>query len=342
MSFSFRSKYAKSTSIALMFCFIFAMEAPAFSQANQPQVQSEIQHSGGAEVRAITRRSFDPSHQPPIYWHDDDWKIDLITPTPEQGGGTIEIKSNKSAAKIVKLPQTVAQVDSIALGPGDKAIVIDEISGSGLMSFLIFDLHSGELLDSVPGFNLSHSPNNRFILYINGFSPHSPFPTEDQYRLYDLLKSPRENTCGFRDNDPKHESLDDTWRGQPIYPLKKGEMFRPNESENGFKGGAHQMAGSFWWSQDSAGVLFADSQGGLLSLVLAVMPQASRDNSKTFVYPLPEVAAEAADKVSWSDIASAEWQGDSVKVTLRSAPFRGRRENKVLTVKETEFKQASR
>jgi hypothetical protein len=312
------------------------------AQGDAPYVRSEIQHVGGAEFRTIAGGGFDPDHQPPIYWHDGEWKLDLITPTPQQGGGTITIQQANGQLKVVVLPEIVAQIDSITRGPNDRAIVIDEITGSGLMAFAIIDLMSAKLIDNVAVYDPVRSPNSRFIIYINGFSPHSPFPTEDHYRLYDLLRTPVDNTCGYRANDPEHKILDELWRGQPVYPLKKNEIFRPSEDPNAPAGSLHEIVGTFFWSPDSSKVLFADSQGSALSLILVLMPNSAHDLPKTMVYRVSDMSEASTGLYEWSDIKSVEWTDDGIRVTLEARSSRGRNMTKVVSVKATEFEPASR
>jgi|SRR5580698_4701665 hypothetical protein len=294
----------------------FSVHFVAQDAARNVQIHSEIKHIGSAEVREVAPGSpFDPQHQPQVYWHDGDWDVDLLIPTPDVERYRLSIGSSSKNSAIIELPKAYEQVNSVLRSPGDKAIVIEE-SHTGSGAFAIVDLNTGQLIDNIGmGFEFI-SPNRRFILYQNWY-PNEATAYENMYRLYDTLKSPRENVCGYRDNDPKHESLDDGMRGFQVYPRKPGPLTcaGPEDDDD------DNMGTNFTWAPDSSKLVFADIKGGVMSLIMVMMPVGIKDQPKTLVYPLKgieDVCAGATNAAGGSDcdyhvIQSIDWEGDVVK-----------------------------
>jgi hypothetical protein len=210
------------------------------------------------------------------------------------------------------------------------------------MAIGILDLDSVKLIDNLATLSPSSSPDRRFVIYVNGYGAHSPWQTDDQYRLYDLLRTPAQNTCGYRENDPEHKSLDESWRGQPVYSLKRDEIFRPNEDADLPAEKAHQMVGEFAWSPDSSKVIFADTQGSVMSLILAMMPLTPHDLPTTLVYKVPGQARPCANNCPQWGVRSLAWQGDSIEATLLFTPPGGSRQTRVMTLSQADFSPAER
>ena len=152
---------------------------------------TEIKYIGEAEAKQVpaNARRFDPSMQPVVYWHDTDWKIDLIVRAAESEPDSLSINSSDGSNRIVELPDSFAEIESIRRVPGDKAIVVADLNGDS-MSFAIIDLKLGKVIDDIGTFAPTISPNGRFILYDNWFPPHAESGTNEFYHLYDTLKSP--------------------------------------------------------------------------------------------------------------------------------------------------------
>jgi hypothetical protein len=233
---------------------------------------------------------------------------------------SLSIHSSDGKARVLKLPTSYAQVDSVSLAPSDKAILVGECGGT-CNSFAIVDLKQGKVIDDIGVETLSISPNRRFILYDNGYTPHS-YDNENLYHLYDAIKPPRENVCGYRDNDQKHEDLDETMRGFQVYPQKPSQVFCTDHENDEVND--DNLATNFTWASDSSKIVFADVKSGVMSIVVVTMPVGVTDLPKTSVYTLTgteDVCVGATDATGGGScdyrvIQSIGWDGDAVKAVF--------------------------
>jgi len=151
------------------------------------------------------------------------------------------------------------------------------------------------------------------------------------------MKTPRENTCGYAYNDPKHERLDESYRGFPIYPRTADQLIclDPDDSE----AEAHQMASTFVWDSDSSKAVFADVRDGIMSLVLVTIPTNIKDNPQTFIYPLvgEENVCAGATYCGYNNVSSITFDGDSVKAALIIRPNPGKPIEKDLSIPLWQF-----
>jgi hypothetical protein len=327
---------------------LLAQEAPAY----QP-LRSEIKHFGLAEARSVTKDSgFFPGRQPAVYWHDEDWTIDLLPLSSPDAAFTLKITSGDKREKIVMLPERLAQIDSIAKTPNDKAIITAELGGM-TQAICIIDLREGKVIDQIGLYNPIISPNQRFIVFNNWYLPH--VGGENMYRLYDVLKTPRENTCGYDDNDPKHLRISDAFRGFQVYPQTPGQKDCTdvdNDDDN-------VDVSEFLWTTDSSKLVFADVKSGVISLIMVKMPRDDRDKGhdrdhienhdidhrkdndqpRTFVYTFvdaEDVCAGAAH-CDYNNVRSVAWNGDAVNVALIQANPTGPAIEKDLTIPLSKF-----
>ena len=284
-----------------------------------PPLGTEIRLIETAEAKRVVKTGFLPSRQPEVYWHGTDWNIDLVIPSSEENPYSVSVRSSCGNARTLELPESYAQVDSISAAPGDKAIVVGECGGT-CNAFAVIDLKRGKVIDDIAVENSFMSPDRHFILYDNGYTPHSD-DNENLYHLYDTLKSPRENTCGFRDNDPQHKDLDDTLRGFQVYPQKPGQILCTDDENESLD---DNMATNFIWAEDSSKIVFADAKSGVMSLVLVSMPVGTKDLPKTSVYALTgaeDVCAGSTDATGEKNcdyhvIQTLEWEGDAVRAVF--------------------------
>jgi len=299
---------------------LFAQQTaqPIGAKQEMPPSDTEISHIGNAEVKSLVNTGFYPSRQPEVYWHDSDWKIDLINRASDEKPYEISIRSSSGSVSVVKLPQEYEQVNSIYRAPGDKAIIVEEDhTSSG--AFAIVDLKQGRLIDNVGVAFSIISPDRRFILYQNWYPAEAEY-YENTYHLYDTSRTPRQNVCGYRDNDPKHEYLDDGMRGFQVFPQKAGQPLcsGPEDDDD------DNMGTNFTWAPDSSKIVFADVKSGVMSLILVTMPAGASDLPKTSIYALvgaENVCAGATDAAGqpycdYHDIQSLGWGGDAVTATF--------------------------
>jgi hypothetical protein len=321
--------------------------APLTAQDRSQPINSEIRHIGNAQLRSVTKTSgFFPDRQPAVYWHDEDWKIDLLPLSSPDAAYELSITSSDSRERVVKLPEEYAQIDSISRTPNDKAIIIAEINGK-TAAFGLVDLKLGKLIDNFAILAPFVSPNQRIILYVN-----TDYYDYYNYRLYDTSKTPRENTCGYRENDPEHKDIDEGYRGFPIYPRKANQTSCSDADDKAFNDESHVRSSDFVWSSDSSKAVFADvMNGSSISLIIVAMHHGDkereyegdhdRDNDLplTLTYPFAgtENVCAGAATCDNNNVRSVAWNGDAVNVALVQANPTGPAIVKNLTIPLSKF-----
>lgn len=269
-------------------------------QERATQAKAEVSRIGTAEASsAPTFEGYeDRCRQANVYWHDKDWHIDLLLPSEENDPYSLKIRSGSGSEKILKLDDVYSQIASISLAPNDEAIVVAFVYGnwSGLFNVAsIVGLKGGNVIDKVVASSFSISPNRRFLIYLNG---DETFPVYD-YRLYDVLRTPRENTCGYRENDPEHKDFDEEYRGIPLYPKKAKQVSCSEADQKPFEDENHQRVSNFLWSGDSNKVLFIDARDEKnLDIILVTMPSGPKNLPRTSIYRLD------AAQIGWSNSMS--------------------------------------
>jgi uncharacterized membrane protein YkoI len=334
-------------SFADILLLIFAASLLAQNCPANNGVRTICQQVGNAEVVSVAAPvGVSPDSQLEVYWHDDEWKIDMLPQFTADGAVRMKITSRHGDIKIVNFPNIFAQVNSITRNPEDKAIIFAEATGT-VEAFLIADLKEGKLIDDIAIVAPSVSPDRRFILYVN---------TDNydyyNYRLYDTSKSPRENTCGYRGNDPDHKDLDEGYRGFPIYPRKANQTSCSDAAEKAFADESHTQLSNFIWSADSSKAVFADvMNGSAISLILVTMPHGDKDKEhegdhdrdsdlpRTLIYPLvgAENVCAGAATCDYNNVKSIAWNGNAVNVALMQANPGGKAIVKNLTIPLSKF-----
>lgn len=151
---------------------------------------------------------------------------------------------------------TVHQVCPLS---SDRMLIFVQASQGGSYEVFIINTRTGVTFERFRTFNPSVSPNGRWLIY-QVFYAHPPDPS-DEYILYDLAKSPEENTMPGRKRN--WEDI----RGRTVYPaVVDGKPFHnvglpPSQRHS-------RASGDFSWSADSKAVAFADRMVTGTSLVL--------------------------------------------------------------------------
>jgi len=329
--------------VGLLSCLLRAQQQPIQAQA----ISTQVIHIGSAEVKSITSTSgYDPDEQPMIYWHDPEWRIDLVLPESQEiRTYSLSIKSGYDIAKIVKLPDDYMQIDSILRAPEDKVIVTADCGYCN--GFIIVDLKDSKVIDNIRTDYPHISPNRRFILFDLWYPPYAfeaGTGRESQYRLYDTLRSPHDNTCGRMYDGQGHETLSVNMRGLQIFPLELSKNRCTNweedeDDENQASSGSDNQGSNFAWSPDSSKVVFADVKSGAISLVLVRMPDDKDGRPQTSIYTFTgaeDVCAGAANCDN-NNVRSVAWNGDSINVALIQANQGGRAIEKDLTIPVSKF-----
>ncbi len=285
----------------------------------QQRFDTKIMQIGDAQVQTLVETGFFPDRQPVIFWHDPDWNIDLLLPASKDGAFSMQIRSKAGKKLVVALPARASQIISILRAPNDNAIVYTDPDGES-DGIIIINLKTGTIIDDLTMSDTSISPNRRFVLFDNWISnwddsvPH-------EFRLYDILRSPRENTCGYGAADPEHEKLDDFLRGiQVLPPLSGRQACSDNDEDVGWDFGTN-----FTWAADSTKVVFADMKGGKMTLVLITVPLGTHDLPKASVYVLKgaqDVCAGATDAAGEKncddhEIKSLQWDGNLIQAVFQ-------------------------
>ena len=321
---------------------LLILAAPLFAQncPNNPGVRTICKQIGNAQAVSVTSpfRAY-PSLHPVVYWHDDEWMIDMLPEPTHEGEVRMKITSSDGREKIVKYPAVFfAQVDSISRNPGYKAIVIGEANGTTSV-FSIVDLKTAKEISGGLLYHPSISPNRRFLLYKNWFPPHAVSPQENQFILYDTLKTPEENTCGYGENNPEYKRNSEALSGIQVYPYQSSCLIGNDENDD------NQSVSNFIWSSDSSKVVFADVKSGIMSLILVTVRRDDNDRDhdrdhdkdriddhnrdhrgnndlpRTLIYSFvgaENVCAGAATCDS-NNVRSIAWNGDAVNVSLIQA-----------------------
>jgi hypothetical protein len=308
--------------LLLVFYVAFTFATTLHSQSAQTELSrgdSKIKKVETAEVRAIEPGTlFDPEHQREVYWHDSDWKINLVIPASKNHVHQISVQSNSGTNSTVVLPDYFYQIDEILRGPEDKAIVLEE-DGSYSQDFAVIDLKQGKLIAQIAAaYGVEISPNRRFVFFqrwVARFAKES----ENEFGIYDLVKSTRANVCSYSKKDPRHEHLELAELGFPVYPQRPGQTdcSAPDDSND------DNQALLSSWAEDSTKVVFADVKGSVMSLILVTMPIGAKDVPETSMYTLKGAqdvcagATDAAGDANCDVIKSIGWGDGYVTASFR-------------------------
>jgi len=285
---------AKVGSLLGWICVLFFSAPLAVSQCTSADRRdtaalagTEISRIGTAEVKSAPEWVIDSDayrcRQPDVYWHDSNWSLDLILPSADRDSYSLRIRPAIGPEKILRLDDLYDQIASISATPNNKAIVVGFAYGSwsGLFSIAsIVSLSDGTLIDQLTASSFSLSPNRRFIVYLNG--DQTAYPLYD-YRLYDVLRTPREDTCGFMNNDPQHKNIDEELRGIPLYPKKAGQT-GCSFADQRVEGKARRPVSNYLWSADSTKLIFVDAVNQEPpAILLATMPDGPQDRPRIWI-----------------------------------------------------------
>lgn len=254
--------------------------------------------------------------QAEVYWHDSDTRLDLKTSA--QSWDIAVSESGTNIGQIV-VPDEVSQVDLIHRAGPDRAVFLADLSAGAHMAGII-TIVPPKLIDSFwTGPRISLSPDGHYVIFIRFYPMHGAEGYDDQYRLYDVLGDRSLNWPGRPATDaPPTEPLnyDPSLAGVPVYPLMTNEIDRDNT--NVTEDQQHQNASEFVWSADSSKVVFADVQGGVMSLVVVYMPKVKNEKPKTEMYPLvnAENICSGSNECDFSNIRSLTWNDQTISGTF--------------------------
>ena len=133
---------------------------------NKPEepLGTEVKHIGTAEASTVVNTGFFPSRQPVIYWHDQDWNIDLVIPPTgsENDAYSLRISSSSGAASTVLLPEVYAQINSITRDAWATKLSSMLTAEEHVTGFLIVDLKKAKVIDDIGAEDVTISPDGPF------------------------------------------------------------------------------------------------------------------------------------------------------------------------------------
>jgi hypothetical protein len=252
-----------------------------------------------------------------------------------QGGYQVKISADRSRALQVALtatghetrfsvPQEAAQIHRVRVAQG-RLIVTGWTNGALANSVAIFDIRSGQLVDRFWAYAPSISPDSRYIAFSKFYPSHGIERWEDQYRLYDLARSPQENRPRLRQpvqgegNNP-NEQID---VGLALFPLSAQELDR--DWADIPEGDQHERASEFGWSPDSAELAVLDAHRGKVSVILTSLPLAGKAPTQVLVAPVPELnlrcgaGVRSACKVIPPDTVQLKVDKSGIRASLPAA-----------------------
>jgi len=197
----------------------------------------------------INTQTFDPAHQRPLRYHDDQITATLIVGKDHD---SLAIESAGANVGRVDLPVEMAQVDEIRRAVSGKLVVRGMVNGAG-SEIAVVDVASAKLLDRFVCYLPSISPDGRYIAFIKFYPAHFTEGADDHYMLYDLARSAE----GNRPAGVPAEDWDTV--GFCLYPIGVGNQSADNLRRP--EGTRHMSRSGFFWSAHGQ-VAFADQVEG--------------------------------------------------------------------------------
>jgi hypothetical protein len=208
---------------------------------------------------------------------------------------TLTIEVNGSARRI-DLPGIQDEIQQVCAIPGARLVVFGWHGG---YSVYIIDQSKGTVVDSFTSYSPIMSPDHRWLAMRRFYAPQSDFVVSEQYLLYDL--------AGGRDSNRDPVGGHTSWApGREIYPVVTNNA--PIDPLDVPEPNTHQFrASSFYWSQDSQYLVFADTVQNAFSVVLSAIVG---DKITTYIH-----------RVSSSDVCSGDPSSvtDTSSLTLKHA-----------------------
>jgi hypothetical protein len=180
----------------------------------------------------------------------------------------------------ISIPGVVDQVQEVCPLMDERFIIFgDTYNGTNM---ILIDSRRRLLADSFYGFNPVMSPNQRWIAYRKFYPRHSDLPISEEYLLYDLTKTAKENrAAGVPGSDTEDV-------GSSIFP--RGQ----NNSSADHIGVPetqlhHSGSNLFYWAEDSRSVVFGDILQKQFSIVVVTV----NNDNRTEAVQYPVAVAEA-------------------------------------------------
>ena len=86
--FALARHFGMLVGLGLVFLLISNLHAQQMKPMN-----TEVMHIGTAETKRVVNTGYFPGLQPGVYWHDQDWDIDLVIPPGKHDPFSLSIRS---------------------------------------------------------------------------------------------------------------------------------------------------------------------------------------------------------------------------------------------------------
>lgn len=197
------------------------------------------------------------------------------------------------ATKTLTLPG-VERIQGICPVAGNRIVIFGALASGASAAYevAIADAGNGVLLDSWDAYTPVMSPDQRWLILRKFYPPQTALTVSEEYLLYPAWKIEPRGAPRNRNAEPPSAAI-------VVYPPGQTNTFMSNLDVRPEQ--AHVFRSkSFFWSEDSRAVVFADSVQGRLSTVLV---QISDENPTALVYPLS--ADDVCESSPSSDISTA-------------------------------------
>lgn len=206
----------------------------------------------------------------------------------------VEIASATAGRTTVDIEGVAVQVANMWVH-GNRLVVQSWTHPSLSAQIDIFDIQTGERVDSFWGWSPSASPDGRHIAFVKFYPVHFVSGTESQYRIYDVEGSPEQNRPSYskRQTRSPGDSESVSRVGVAMFPLSAEEIDRPNVEIPAKQ--AHHMRSEFAWSNRGE-VAFIDSIGGKNQLIVVDTSTLQPGNVRAFSAPVEALDDACRDK----------------------------------------------
>ncbi|HEX3681477.1 MAG TPA: hypothetical protein VHU83_02970 [Bryobacteraceae bacterium] len=172
----------------------------------------------------------------------------------------------------------VESVEAVCSLAANESVIFGVLAGGAPAGFevAIANPQDGALLDSWDSYTPVMSPDQRWIALRKFYPPQTALTISEEYLLYPLLKVQAEAHA------PRNQSAEPPSSAIVVYPSGQTNAFMSNIGVPADQVHVFRSK-SFYWSEDSHAVLFADSVQESLS---AILVQLNDGGVTTLVYPL--------------------------------------------------------
>jgi hypothetical protein len=189
-----------------------------------------------------------------------------ITVTYDRADGTAFVRLDTGGTAKTVTMGAVDQVEALCRLPQNEVAIFGELTSgaSAGHEVAIASLETGTVLDSWDAYTPVMSPDQRWIILRKFYPPQTSLTISEQYLLYPLWRLQRERFA-FKAQDAEPPS-----GAAVVYPLGQTNTFMSNIGVPPTQVHVFRSK-SFYWSEDSHAIVFADSVQDSLNAVLILI-----------------------------------------------------------------------